>query len=222
MFDALVAHMNEALTIRRAEPYDTGSERARMAVADQLMTDRVRALPAATAWKSCRPAGRVDPTVGLLAAVRRPLPLHLERARPVEHRRLRAVLRALRVTWCASSHRLTMPGRITPCTAWTCRPATSGGDALTDFPGDIIRLHRDAGFDYIARYHVWKEPLAVRNRTMKKDLAHRTSMEDSTRCSVASADYLLCFRKRGENPVPVTHPDGLTEYAGERPIPHEL
>jgi hypothetical protein len=91
-----------------------------------------------------------------------------------------------------------------------------------DFPGDIIRAHRDAGFDYIARYHVWKEPLAVRNRTMKKDLAHRTLVEDSTRCSVASADYLLAFRKRGENPHPVVHANGLLEYAGERTIPHEL
>jgi DNA modification methylase len=69
---------------------------------------------------------------------------------------------------------------------------------------------------------VFKEPLTVRNRTLKKDLAHRTLVEDSTRCSVASADYLLVFRKRGENLIPVVHPEGLTEYAGERPIPHEL
>lgn len=119
-------------------------------------------------------------------------------------------------------HRVTMPGRVTAVHCMDTPTGNSGGDALLDFPGDIIRAHRDAGFDYIARYHVWKEPLAVRNRTMKKDLAHRTLVEDSTRCSVASADYLLAFRKRGENPQPVTHPDGLLEYAGERPIPHDL
>jgi DNA modification methylase len=39
---------------------------------------------------------------------------------------------------------------------------------------------------------------------------------------VASADYLLMFRKRGENPVPVTHPTGLMDYAGERPVPPEV
>lgn len=119
-------------------------------------------------------------------------------------------------------HRLTMPGRMTAVHCMDTPTGNSGGDALTDFPGDIIRLHRDEGFDYIARYHVWKEPLTVRNRTMKKDLAHRTLVEDSTRCSVASADYLLIFRKRGDNPVPVIHPDGLMDYAGERAIPHEL
>jgi len=34
-------------------------------------------------------------------------------------------------------------------------------------------------------------------------------VEDSTLCDVASADYLLTFRKKGENRVPVSHPTGL-------------
>lgn len=119
-------------------------------------------------------------------------------------------------------NRVTLPGRITAVHCTDVPTGNSGGDAFADFPGDIIRAHRAAGFDYIARYHVWKEPLAVRNRTMKKDLAHRTLTEDSTRCSVAAADYLLAFRKRGANKIPVTHAEGLMTYAGERPIPHEL
>jgi len=98
----------------------------------------------------------------------------------------------------------------------------SGIDNLIDFPGDIIRLHEKEGFRYIARYAIWKEPLAVRNRTMAKNLAHKTIVEDSSRCSVASADYLLVFRRKGENKVPIAHPHGLTEYSGERKIPHEL
>ncbi len=119
-------------------------------------------------------------------------------------------------------HRVTMPGRMTAVHCMDVPTGNSGGDALRDFPGDIIRLHTGNGWEYIARYHVWKEPLTVRNRTMKKDLAHRTLVEDSTRCSVASADYLLIFRKKGDNPIPVVHPDGLMEYAGERPIPADL
>jgi DNA methylase len=119
-------------------------------------------------------------------------------------------------------HRLTMPGRVSAVHCMDVPTGNSGGDALTDFPGDIIRLHRDVGFSYVARYHVWKEPLTVRNRTMKKDLAHKTLVEDSTRCSVASADYLLVFRREGENTVPVRHPNGLTEYAGARVVPPEL
>ena len=119
-------------------------------------------------------------------------------------------------------HRLTMPGRMTCVHCMDVPSGNCGTDHLLDFPGDIIRLHDRIGFKYIARYHVWKEPLGVRNRTMAKNLAHKTIVEDSSRCSVANADYLLVFRKNGNNPVPISHPHGLTEYAGERVIPHEL
>lgn len=122
----------------------------------------------------------------------------------------------------AEIHRLTVPGRMSYVHCTDVPTGNSGGDALADFPGDIIRAHRALGWAYCARYHVWKEPLAVRNRTMKKDLAHRTLVEDSTRCTVASADYLLAFRKPGDNPLPVMHEHGLLEYAGERLIPEEL
>lgn len=120
-------------------------------------------------------------------------------------------------------HRLTMPGRMTAVHCMDIpRSNTGRNDSLMDFPGDIIRLHERDGWRYVARYHVWKEPLTVRNRTMTKGLAHATVVDDSTRCSVASADYLLIFRKVGDNPVPVAHPIGLHEYAGSRPMPAEL
>lgn len=119
--------------------------------------------------------------------------------------------------------RLTKPGRITAVHCMDIpRAGANAGGGLIDFPGDIIRLHEELGFHYCARYHVWKEPLGVRNRTMAKGLAHQTLVEDSTLCDVAAADYLLMFRKHGENQVPVTHPTGLHSYAGERLIPHEL
>jgi DNA modification methylase len=118
--------------------------------------------------------------------------------------------------------RLTIPGRMTCVHCMDVPSGNSGTDYLTDFPGDIIRLHDRLGFKYIARYSVWKEPLGVRNRTMAKNLAHKSIVDDSSRCSVASADYLLVFRRKGNNPIPIAHPNGLTEYAGERPIPQEL
>ena len=57
---------------------------------------------------------------------------------------------------------------------------------------------------------------------MAKGLAHKQIVEDSALCDVASADYLLMFRKHGKNPIPIEHPNGLQEYAGERQIPREL
>lgn len=119
-------------------------------------------------------------------------------------------------------HRLTIPGRMTAVHCMDIPSGNSGVDHLKDFPGDIIRLHEAIGWEYIARYCVWKEPLTVRNRTMSKKLAHQAIIEDASRCGNASADYLLIFRREGRNPVPLAHPMGLTEYAGSRPIPREL
>lgn len=119
-------------------------------------------------------------------------------------------------------HRLTMPGRMTAVHCMDVPSGNTGSDYLVDFPGDIIRLHEKLGFRYVARYHVWKEPLTVRNRTLTKALAHKSIVDDSSRCTVASADYLLIFRRKGVNPVPISHPHGLLKYAGERQIPAEL
>lgn len=119
-------------------------------------------------------------------------------------------------------HRLTAPGRLTGVHCMDVPTGNTGCDHLRDFPGDIIRLHERIGFRYVARYCVWKEPLGVRNRTMAKNLAHKTIVDDSSRCSSASADYLLMFRKAGESAVAIDHPNGLTEYAGERQVPTEL
>lgn len=120
------------------------------------------------------------------------------------------------------THRLLKPGRIA---AVHCMDVPKQGANIcgySDFPGHIIRLHEECGFDYLPRICIWKEPLAVRNRTMSKALAHRQIVEDSTQTNVAAADYLIPFRKRGENPEPVTHEHGLMEYAGEREVPTEV
>ena len=129
--------------------------------------------------------------------------------------------------------RLTKPGRITAVHCLDVPGRGNGetavmgcganaGTGLIDFAGDIIRLHEKHGFHFAGRRAIWKEPLGVRLRTMAKGLAHAQIVDDSTLCDVAGADYLLHFRKTGENPIPVSHPVGLLEYAGERVIPHEL
>ncbi len=118
--------------------------------------------------------------------------------------------------------RLLKPGRIAAVHVMDVPKNGANLCGYTDFPGDVIRLHEACGFEYTPRICIWKEPLAVRNRTMAKALAHRQIVEDSTLTNVAGADYLIPFRKRGVNPVPVTHPVGLMAYAGERAIPGEL
>ena len=129
--------------------------------------------------------------------------------------------------------RLTKPGRISAVHVMDVPGRGNGstarmgcganvGTGLIDFPGDVIRAHETHGFVFAGRRAIWKEPLGVRNRTMAKGLAHKQIVDDSTLCDVASADYLLMFRKSGVNAVPVTHPTGLHSYAGERTIPADL
>jgi len=119
-------------------------------------------------------------------------------------------------------HRLTKPGRMSAVHCTDIPTGNSGLDHLIDLPGEIIRLHEKNGFKFAARYHVWKEPLLVRNRTMTKSLSHKGLTIDSTRCSIANADQLIIFRRSGKNEVPVAHPEGLQEYAGEKKMPNDI
>ena len=118
--------------------------------------------------------------------------------------------------------RVMLPGRISAVHCMDIPLSNAGCDEMFDLPGRIIAEHQRRGFAYGGRRVIWKEPLMVRNRTMMKSLHHKTLCEDSTRTSIANADYLLMFRRRGENKVPVRHDTGLLTYAGERNPPGEL
>lgn len=118
--------------------------------------------------------------------------------------------------------RVTMPGRISAVHCMDIPLSNSGCDEMFDLPGEIIRAHKKHGFAYGGRRVIWKEPLMVRNRTMMKSLHHKTFCEDASRCSIANADYLLMFRRFGQNTIPVTHERGVLAYAGENQIPREL
>lgn len=111
--------------------------------------------------------------------------------------------------------RITKNGRIN---AVHCTDVFDNTCRLWDFPHEIIKLHEKYGFEYRNRITIWKEPLKVRMRTMVQSLMHKFIVEDSTKCFTAMPDYVLVFTKKGDNEVPVTHPFGINEYAGEVPI----
>ena len=118
--------------------------------------------------------------------------------------------------------RVTIPGRTSAVHAAPIPTGNTGKDGLYDFPGRVIEEHRKRGWVWVSRHAIWKEPLAVRNRTMQKNLAHKTIVEDGAMGGVASADELLIFRKPGAG-EPVRHPNGLTgRYAGAEQMPTEL
>ena len=118
-------------------------------------------------------------------------------------------------------HRLIKPGRLT---AVHCMDLKKGQHFQKDFPGDIIRIHEDAGFNFFCRITIWKDPWLIARRTRMRSLMHKMIVKDSSMCRVAGPDYVVVFRKSGENKEPIEHPHGLKakDYAGEAPLPENL
>jgi len=115
--------------------------------------------------------------------------------------------------------RVTKPGRIT---AVHVTDIMNKNGSMWDFPHEVILLHEKYGFKYRNKITIWKEPLKVRMRTMVRSLMHKLIVEDSTECFTAMPDYILIFKRDGENETPVEHPNGLTYYAGAHPILPEM
>ncbi len=116
--------------------------------------------------------------------------------------------------------RLIKPGRIVA--VHTMDIINTSTNQLYDFPHDVIELHEKYGMTYVNKVTIWKEPLTVRMRTMVKSLTHKTIVEDSTKAYTAAPDYLLFFRRTGDNEVPVTHEKGFTEYFGSNPMINDM
>lgn len=112
--------------------------------------------------------------------------------------------------------RVTKPGRITAVHVTNIKDSKTGD--MWEFPYEVVKLHRKHGFTWKDQITIWKEPLKVRMRTMVRSLMHKLIVEDSSECFTAMPDYVLVFKKKGINAVPVTHPYGLTHYAGETPF----
>ncbi len=117
--------------------------------------------------------------------------------------------------------RVTMPGRINAVHCMDI-PMPGQRDGYFDLPGRIIALHQKHGFDFFGRIVIWKEPLRVAIRTRLKHLTHKQLVKDSAECTVAAGDVLLIMKRRGENPVPISHPTGFDRYAGAMEVPEHL
>lgn len=83
--------------------------------------------------------------------------------------------------------------------------ATHGYVGLTDFRGDVIRAFQDAGWIYYGETTIWKDPQAQSIRTRAFTLAFQTKNRDSAASRPALADYLLIFKKPGDNAVKIPH-----------------
>lgn len=118
--------------------------------------------------------------------------------------------------------RATMPGRIV-CVDVMNIPAMKERDGfigLKDFRGDIIRAFTRQGFVFHSEHCAWKDPLIEATRTKALGLMHKQLCKDSTRSRAGIPQYLLAFRKNGENLEPVAHQNGLEYFVGENEPTH--
>lgn len=81
--------------------------------------------------------------------------------------------------------------------------ATHGVMGLTDFRGDVIRAYLAAGWTFYGEVTVNKNPQAQAIRTKAHALMFVSLERDAAMVRPAMADYLLIFKKPGDNAVKI-------------------
>jgi len=101
--------------------------------------------------------------------------------------------------------RLTKPGRICAVHVQqlTTTKATHGVSGLTDFRGQVIAAYMGNGWIFHGEVTIDKDPQAQAIRTKAQALMFVQLERDSAMSRPALADYVLLFRKPGENTTPV-------------------
>lgn len=117
--------------------------------------------------------------------------------------------------------RVTRPGRVAVIHVAdiTMQKVLHGVIGLSDFSGEVINAFVDEGWIFDGRITVDKCPQAQAIRTKSHSLLFVTKDRDSTMLRPALPDYVLKFRKPGDNPVPVKSDVTNEEWiAWARPI----
>lgn len=101
--------------------------------------------------------------------------------------------------------RITKPGRNTcvHVAQVATTLATHGVIGLSDFRGKTIEAYQAAGWVYHGEVCIDKDPQAQAIRTHAKGLLFVQLRKDSSWLRPGLADYILVFRKPGENAVPI-------------------
>jgi DNA modification methylase len=110
--------------------------------------------------------------------------------------------------------RVTKPGRLhsVHCMQLPTSITRHGHIGMRDFRGDVIRAYEAAGWIFHSEVCIWKDPVVAQQRTKSIRLLHAQILKDSTISGQGLADYIVTFRKPGENADPVEGP--FTQFIG--------
>lgn len=102
--------------------------------------------------------------------------------------------------------RIMVPGRevAVHCLDLLATKWKHGYIGFQDFSGEIIRAFWENDFTLHSRITIWKSPVTEMQRTKAHGLLYKTLCSDSSHSRVGAPDYLLVFKKKGENPKPIT------------------
>jgi len=112
-------------------------------------------------------------------------------------------------------HRVTRPGRLhsVHCMQLPTSKTRHGFIGMQDFRGDVIRAYQDAGWIFHSEVCIWKDPVIAQQRTKSIRLLHKQILKDSTISGMGLADYIVSFRKPGDNEDAVS--GGFDIWAGD-------
>ena len=104
-------------------------------------------------------------------------------------------------------YRIMMNGRLVSihCMNLPTLKEHHGYIGIQDFRGDVIRGMQAAGFIYHSEVCIWKDPVTAMQRTKALGLLHKQIKKNSCMSRQGIPDYLVTFRKPGDNPEPTTH-----------------
>lgn len=104
-------------------------------------------------------------------------------------------------------YRIMMPGRLVSihCMNLPAMKERDGFIGVKDFRGDVIRWMQAAGFIFHSEVCIWKNPVVEMQRTKALGLLHKQIKKNSCMSRMGIPDYVVTFRKPGENPEPTEH-----------------
>jgi hypothetical protein len=110
--------------------------------------------------------------------------------------------------------RVTKPGRLhaVHCMQLPTSKTRHGYIGVRDFRGDIIRAYQDTGWIFHSEVCIWKDPVIAQQRTKSLRLLHKQIVKDSAMSGQGLADYVVTFRKPGENDEPIA--GGFEQFIG--------
>ena len=82
---------------------------------------------------------------------------------------------------------------------------------LRDFPGELVKIHMDAGFDFHSRITIWRCPVREMTKTKAHGLLYKQLRSDSSFSRQGLPEYFMVFRKWAKTEAdqeyisPITH-----------------